>query len=630
MPDGQNECEDCGQSFPLREATGICPKCTKLRPLAHGSPEYQDISRWPQCSSCGTTRRNMVPPPPGSTIQTCGAASCNLAITLVQPTGTAPLGSSHSINTQEAHIIRTSALRERLKLSAAGNGSRNNSSGTQLTTTTLLQHEHGGGLPGDAKTMVCWQVRRAKAKTSYIDANLGSSSKKWSNSLFLNDIKADIVQTINIEWTKKTPIPLDDEAVSFRWSGGRLLERDTSGMTLGEFYAYHSTPSNSSIYLQNIPGDKSGSENRGTDDESEFSTQPHSAAVSTTGHSRKRGRTESSTSLTGSVAKQSRLIVPHSEFSLSTRRGMVVQKRSEMTFKKINCIITIATGECSLVNTGEVHRGYILDKPFASGRMKHAYDFQLTNDEQSYVAKRFYKLNKYDDDDSVPVNKNKFLNCFYRFCKTYKDSVSVDLNIAFADAFLALEVDRPSTASGVPIITDEDEGLTWLIERKRPSTVIKFSGTLNHRSARRDMRSATISALAHFVFGYSKHELVFADLQGTPCQLQTRDGVGKDGLVLFDLMTHTRAGDSGVGDFGEEGIETFVKDHKCNEICHGLVLHEAYPLVMEENGQEDGEDGQKDGEDGQEDGEDGTKDNNDKEENNGDDELPERPIQVHD
>lgn len=73
----------------------------------------------------------------------------------------------------------------------------------------------------------------------------------------------------------------------------------------------------------------------------------------------------------------------------------------------------------------------------------------------------------------------------------------------------------PSTASGVPIITDEDDGLTWLIERKRPSTVIKFSGTLNHRSARRDMRSATISALAHFVFGYSKQELVFADLQGT-------------------------------------------------------------------------------------------------------------------
>lgn len=138
---------------------------------------------------------------------------------------------------------------------------------------------------------------------------------------------------------------------------------------------------------------------------------------------------------------------------------MVVQKRSEMTFQKINCITTVATGECSLVNTGEVHRGYISDKPFASGRMKHAYDvslstlfcqiiakslqFQLSSDEQSYIAKRFYKLNEYDDDDSVPVDKNKveiqgelirlvlgkwFLDCFYRFCKTHKDSVSVDLS----------------------------------------------------------------------------------------------------------------------------------------------------------------------------------------------------------
>ncbi|KAJ7434452.1 hypothetical protein B0H11DRAFT_1938660 [Mycena galericulata] len=128
---------------------------------------------------------------------------------------------------------------------------------------------------------------------------------------------------------------------------------------------------------------------------------------------------------------------------------------------------------------------------------------------------------------------------------------------------------------------------------------IKFSGTLIHRSARRDLRSVTIGAFAHFVFGYSKQELVFADLQGTACQLKTRNGFGKDGLVLFDLMTHTLDGDSGVGDFGIEGIKTFTKDHECNEICRGLALHESYPLVI--NLQDDAGDGnEKDGSDEEE------------------------------
>ncbi|KAJ7826519.1 kinase-like domain-containing protein, partial [Mycena leptocephala] len=158
------------------------------------------------------------------------------------------------------------------------------------------------------------------------------------------------------------------------------------------------------------------------------------------------------------------------------------------------------------------------------------------------------------------------LDVFYRHCKSRKDT-RVDTNIAFTDAFVAVEVDHPSTASGVHLITDNDDGLTWLVERKRPSTVTKFSGTLVRHSHRRDLRSATISAFAHFVFGYSKRTLVVADLQGTPCLVRNNDG-----LILFDLMTHTVDGDSGVRDFGREGIETFVNDHNCTDLCRSLSL----------------------------------------------------------
>ncbi|KAJ7835175.1 hypothetical protein B0H14DRAFT_3707190, partial [Mycena olivaceomarginata] len=135
---------------------------------------------------------------------------------------------------------------------------------------------------------------------------------------------------------------------------------------------------------------------------------------------------------------------------------------------------------------------------------------------EQFVVKRFFKVAADSDrpESEVSVEANRvevegeitrlaigtwFLNSFYRFCKAHGD-----VYIAFADAFLAVEVDRPSTASGVARIADGEEGMTWLMERKRPTTVIKFIGTLVHRSHRRDLRSATISAFAHFVFGYSK------------------------------------------------------------------------------------------------------------------------------
>ncbi|KAJ7099173.1 kinase-like domain-containing protein, partial [Mycena epipterygia] len=183
---------------------------------------------------------------------------------------------------------------------------------------------------------------------------------------------------------------------------------------------------------------------------------------------------------------------------------------------------------------------------------------------EQFVAKRFFWLS--EDTLSVSVEENGlqiqaeifrlawgqwFLNAFY--------AKSV-ISLAFADAFLAKEVDQPSIASGVLNITEGNCGLTWLVERKRPTTVTKYSGTLVHTSACRDLKSLTVCAFAHFVFRYSDNTLVFADLQVR----------GGDGLVLFDLMTHTRKGDSGVGDFGTKGMETFMNDHECNSVCSNL------------------------------------------------------------
>ncbi|KAJ7327592.1 kinase-like domain-containing protein [Mycena albidolilacea] len=561
----------------------------------------------------------MAPPAPGS-IQTCGTATCTLVARAVGSSvasesglvvnGSGPLGPSIVENAaNEADKARLDATRERLKLPPANPNLKNPVPGTRLTTSTLLAHEHGGGLPGDTLIMLCWEVR--SSKNSKLDARLGSASKKWSANLFLNDIKSDIVQAVNIEWTKQTLVPLEDDETSFRWSDNRLLDRNTSTMTLGDFYTYHSTPSNAPIYLHDVP--KKWKHFLKTAKNSPFiclelyihyDALYSSKTDQATGH--KRGRTESSKNIAAPKNKQIRPSVGggvlSSEFSLSGRVGRAtVQTQSPITFKKITCITAIQTGNPTLIDTGDIFRGHIFDKPFSSGTMKQAFDLILENGDQ-YVAKCFYKLavteNNFavDSEVGVSVEANRIeiegeiqrlaigkwmIDAFYRHCKSRKD-VRVDTNIAFTDAFLAVEVDRPSIASGVHLLTENDDGLTWLVERKRPSTVIKFSGTLVHHSHRRDLRSATISAFAHFVFGYSKRTLVVADLQGTPCLVRNNDG-----LILFDLMTHTADGDSGVGDFGREGIETFVHDHNCTDLCRSLSLDTSYPLVMPKNGEED-------------------------------------------
>jgi hypothetical protein len=85
------------------------------------------------------------------------------------------------------------------------------------------------------------------------------------------DIKSHLVETLNLEWTRSHSALLlpwvhflacfflsfklswAREEVTFRWHGGILLEPNTANMTLGQFYAFYSTPSRAPIYLTTVP-----------------------------------------------------------------------------------------------------------------------------------------------------------------------------------------------------------------------------------------------------------------------------------------------------------------------------------------------------------------------------------------
>ncbi|KAJ7856076.1 kinase-like domain-containing protein, partial [Mycena olivaceomarginata] len=201
-----------------------------------------------------------------------------------------------------------------------------------------------------------------------------------------------------------------------------------------------------------------------------------------------------------------------------------------------------------------------------------------------YVLKRFYRLNE-DSENTTPdclpftvaehlmqiqaeASRLALAGWFLRALIKHANDENVVIEcLAFAEAFLAEEINSPSPASGVTEIGPSSAGLTWLAEQKRSTIVEHFTYTLSHKLHKKDLCSATVPAFAHFVWGHSNQTLVFADLQGTPALVNH-----KDGMVLFDPMTHTRDGGSGVGDFGIEGIQSFFRDPVCGDICLRLRL----------------------------------------------------------
>ncbi|KAJ7797566.1 kinase-like domain-containing protein, partial [Mycena olivaceomarginata] len=111
--------------------------------------------------------------------------------------------------------------------------------------------------------------------------------------------------------------------------------------------------------------------------------------------------------------------------------------------------------------------------------------------------------------------------------------------------------------------------VTWLLERERGNVDFrKYSGTLEH-PRHTDKQGATINAFQHFTYLNSNKNLLLADIQSS----ESHDPSTK-ASILFDLMSHTLSGDSGAGDHGDDGIQTFVDQHECGQRCKQLGLEQ--------------------------------------------------------
>ncbi|KAF9071919.1 kinase-like domain-containing protein, partial [Rhodocollybia butyracea] len=93
----------------------------------------------------------------------------------------------------------------------------------------------------------------------------------------------------------------------------------------------------------------------------------------------------------------------------------------------------------------------------------------------------------------------------------------------------------------------------------------KWSGTMQHPSHRSKL-GLMMTIFAHFSLEWTEKTLVFVDLQTS---VINQAGKGQTN-VLFDVMSHTITGDSGLGDFGQEGIQAFIDQHCCDKKCQEL------------------------------------------------------------
>ncbi|KAJ7904153.1 kinase-like domain-containing protein, partial [Mycena leptocephala] len=117
--------------------------------------------------------------------------------------------------------------------------------------------------------------------------------------------------------------------------------------------------------------------------------------------------------------------------------------------------------------------------------------------------------------------------------------------------------------------SDSDSGLViWLFEPRRLSKAKHWSGTNEYLPWYQNKLGSTLNTFTHYAYLLSQETTVLADLQTATAVKENGEGV----QVLFDVITHTLDGSSGVGDHGQTGINTFLKKHKCGNRCCSLPL----------------------------------------------------------
>ncbi|PIL27237.1 hypothetical protein GSI_10381 [Ganoderma sinense ZZ0214-1] len=447
--------------------------------------------------------------------------------------------------------------------------------------------------------------------------HLGQVARSHSAERLVPEIIEECLRSWNEDfWERNSEGSLSREDVSLRWCGNVMPEPSTEARTVGDFYDVHySQPHRltyfgrgpktlKAIFLELVIDVKGFSERTGC-------APPSQVQGTSKGRPPKRRDRSTSPSPLGTQFKKPRPVggtkLPTSvipRLAVSSSAGATPSVQPHERVELIVASTTLNPDDYTLAVSWDVDRDAELCKAeFSqtvswSGKTKHVYlvdvDFKNGKPSQSFVAKWFFDIGAQDGMVTCTQNAHfltleaqrlelghVYLIEFYKHARNQGADVSTDFQ--FSSYLLARENTEPgcdgahpSKASGISPekwksdwpFSDWDAGIVWLLEPLRSHLVDRWSGTLAQLN-RQNKRFATMGAFAHFSMLLSEMNIVFVDLQSSYGNL--RDGCGY-GRVLFDPMTHSKTGSTGVGDHGAEGLSTFIDQHKCTSICAQLDL----------------------------------------------------------
>jgi hypothetical protein len=144
------------------------------------------------------------------------------------------------------------------------------------------------------------------------------------------------------------------------------------------------------------------------------------------------------------------------------------------------------------------------------------------------------------------------------FCQTYAaefNKRNPPKAVVFLDAFLIVCVNREKQ----PVFTCEPHIKGDFVKHNNNCGVVQ----------ERAMERNTPQAFSHFTHWFSRHQYIIVDIQGV-----------NDTYTDPQVHSVDRAG-FGMGNLGQEGIESFFRTHRCNNICAGLGLVHPHKKVDE-------------------------------------------------
>ncbi|KAJ7806639.1 hypothetical protein B0H14DRAFT_3152843 [Mycena olivaceomarginata] len=367
-----------------------------------------------------------------------------------------------------------------------------------------------------------------------INERLGSSHSEMSETKFLREI-TDIIGR-EPGW--------QEEHISLRLLGNVACQPNTDLGTLGQFFDAHDRihGNNTKKILQGPPTLRLPSP---AFEDSTGVLAPY--FVHTEKENRKRKSSQSSRPMTPDLGslKRSR-----------TQISAPVPLRSEFGdlpgFSKVPFLfasVSIATNGAVTIAWPNLD-DEICAPPFASSKMLHL----------------------------IKAKPRWFTRCLYLILQN--PGLIVRVGIKVTEFKLGAELipngSGPSIASGFSMEQYEAAQLDgsaqgyviWLFEPRCSSPVKHWSGTNEYPAWHQNKLGSTLNAFAHYVYLFSQESTVPADLQTARVVNENGEGV----QVLFDIMTRTLNGLSGVGDHGKSGITGFLKKHECGNRCYNLRL----------------------------------------------------------